>query len=363
MRILILGPYPPPHGGVQTNLVAICTGLSGEGIDWRVINVTRHRRPEADGVYYPRNAIQLLGKLFKLPFDVIHLHFGGNLTARLLGLAFVCTLIPRTRTVLTFHSGGYPASESGRRLNARSLAGFILRRVDRLIGVNHELAQFFRRLGVEDHRISVIEPHSVTSVEPSNSLSPQLAGFMESHSPVLTTVGLLEPEYDLALQIDAMERVRFQFPDAGLLIVGSGSIEAELRSRIKEKPYSPHILLAGDTPHPVTLNAIKSSDVLLRTTRYDGDSVAVREALYFGVPVIATDNGMRPAGPALIPVGNQEALLNAIREVLASSPANRVAAAASNGSDAGERNVAAVIQIYRELYNEIRPAPAGLKSH
>jgi glycosyltransferase involved in cell wall biosynthesis len=355
MRILMMGPYPPPHGGVQTNLVAIRTGLGDRAIPSLVINLTRHRRPEADGVYYPRSAFQLLGLLFKLPYDVIHLHFGGNLTSRLLGLAFLCTLVPRARTVLTFHSGGYPESEAGRRAGPRSLAGFILRRVDRLIGVNRELAQFFRRLGVEEQRINVIEPHSVTSIDPSQPLSPELAQFMGSHSPVLTTVGLLEPEYDLALQIDAMESVRVQFPDAGLLIIGSGSIEAELRSRIADKSYSSHVLLAGDVPHPVTLSAIKSSDVLLRTTRYDGDSVAVREALYFGVPVIATDNGMRPAGPRLIPIGDEEKLVSAIGQTFSATSSDLRPTAGSDGGESGERNVTAVIQIYRELYNDLCP--------
>src|SRR5262245_98365 len=120
MRILMMGPYPPPHGGVQTNMVAIRAGLGDRAIPSLVINLTRNRRPDADGVYYPRSAFQLLGQLFKLRYDVIHLHFGGNLTLRLLGLAFVCTLIPHVRTVLTFHSGGYPASEAGKRSSARS---------------------------------------------------------------------------------------------------------------------------------------------------------------------------------------------------------------------------------------------------
>jgi len=30
MRVLQLGPYPPPHGGVQSNLVAIRPGLYQE---------------------------------------------------------------------------------------------------------------------------------------------------------------------------------------------------------------------------------------------------------------------------------------------------------------------------------------------
>ncbi|MCV4567241.1 hypothetical protein OFB72_32285, partial [Escherichia coli] len=52
----------------------------------------------------------------------------------------------------------------------------------------------------------------------------------------------------------------------------------------------------GDLPHVITLQMISSANVLLRTTRFDGDAISVREALFLGTPVIATDNGMRPEG-------------------------------------------------------------------
>ena len=120
-------------------------------------------------------------------------------------------------------------------------------------------------------------------------------------------MGLLEPEYDLPLQIDAMAEVLARHPNAGLAIVGSGSREESLRERIDAKPYRDRILLCGDVAHEATLRAIAASDVVLRTTLYDGDSVSVREALAFGKPVIATDNGMRPAGVRLMPARDGEA--------------------------------------------------------
>jgi len=73
-------------------------------------------------------------------------------------------------------------------------------------------------------------------------------------------------------------------------------------------------LLCGDVPHAVTLRAIAESDVFLRTTLYDGDSISVREALHAGVCVIATDNGMRPDGIHLIGSRNLVALQNAIED-------------------------------------------------
>ncbi len=77
------------------------------------------------------------------------------------------------------------------------------------------------------------------------------------------------------------------------------------------------MLLCGDVPHPLTVRLIAASDVFLRTTLYDGDSISVREALQLGVPVVATDNGMRPAGVHLIPRSDPEALRQAITTVLA----------------------------------------------
>ena len=44
MTVLQIGPYPPPHGGVQTNLVAIRDYLRAHGHSAPVINLTRFRR-------------------------------------------------------------------------------------------------------------------------------------------------------------------------------------------------------------------------------------------------------------------------------------------------------------------------------
>src|ERR1700751_2746248 len=114
MRGLQLGPYPPPHGGVQSNLVAIRSFLRKRGIPCAVINITRHRKQEADEVYYPESAFQLVWLLRQLKYDILHLHLGGVLSRRLLGLSMVCTLQPGCKTVMTFHSGGFPSTPEGR---------------------------------------------------------------------------------------------------------------------------------------------------------------------------------------------------------------------------------------------------------
>lgn len=346
MRVLQMGPYPPPEGGVQTNLVAIRRFLLSRGIPCAVINLTRYRRENGDEIYYPKNPLQALKLLARLRYDIIHLHIGGDLSPRLMMLALVCNLMPRRKTILTFHSGGYPLSKAGKRANPLTFRGFVLRRFDRIIGVNQELKNLFRSFGVAEDRIRLIRPHAISPDSIEKSLPERLSRFFQAHDPTLLTVSGLEPEYDLPLQINVLAQVRERFPGAGLAIIGSGSLEAELREMIQSKPYAEHVLLCGDVPHPITLRAIAESDLFLRTTLYDGDSISVREALFIGTPIIATDNGMRPDGVRLIPCSDPDALRQTIERVLTQRAPERFR------GDAGERNIEEVFELYKELLEE-----------
>lgn len=349
MRVLQLGPYPPPHGGVQSNLVAIRTFLRQHGVPCAVINITRHRKPDADEVYYPKTAAGVIRLLSQLNYDLIHLHVGGMLTGRVLSLALVCTL-PRSRSVMTFHSGGYPSTAEGKATGTHSYTGFVLRRFDGLIGVNSEIMAFFERLGVSIERTRMILPHSFLPEEQlASTFPPALESFFNTYSPILISVGLLEPEYDLPLQIEALGHLLKKFPSAGLVLIGSGSLEHELRGKIAAYPYAAHVLLCGDVAHATTLQAISRAQIMLRTTHYDGDAVSVREALRVGTPVIASDNGMRPAGVHLIPKSNLPALLQAIGDRLSQPAASKVA----YGSDVS--NLQAVLDFYQELVGRNQP--------
>jgi glycosyltransferase involved in cell wall biosynthesis len=351
MTVLQMGPYPPPHGGVQTNLVALRKYLLKQGIACPVINLTRFRpersgakKADRDGIYYPKMVPDVIKLLLTLDYDVIHLHAGGDFSPRHVGVLLLCSLLPSKKTVFTFHSGGYPGSEAGQRAKPRSFRGFVLRRLDGIIAINQELLDLFLRFGVAPQRIRLIPPHSVERPSADTPLPSAIENFCSSHDPLLVTVSGLEPEYDIPLQIEAVGRLREKFPRLGLAIIGGGSLEQEIRKQITSAPYHEHLLLCGDIPHEITLRAIERADLFLRTTWYDGDSISVREALHLGVPVIATDNGMRPAGVYLIPKSDAGALCRAVEARLCCEPSKSDSPAAS-----GTENLEAVLRVYREL--------------
>src|SRR5262249_56017683 len=116
-------------------------------------------------------------------------------------LALACCLMPRSKTVLTFHSGGYPLSEAGKSATPTTFRGFVLRRFDRVIGVNRELETLFRRFGVASGRIRLIYPHAISLDSAERSLPDNLARFFQTHSPPLLTLSPFQPQSHLSLPI------------------------------------------------------------------------------------------------------------------------------------------------------------------
>lgn len=343
-RVLLVGPYSLPHGGVQGHVVALRQFLQRRGVSCEVIDMNRQRRTDGRGVYGPRNALELARLLATLRYDIAHLHAGGQLNRRVVGLALLTTLLPRRRAVFTFHSGGYPSSPEGRAARPNSLRGLAMRRFDRVVAVNEEIGAWFRQVGVPDARVRVIRPYALPAAPPAVEPPEPLRSFLVGHGPVLISVGLLEAEYDLPLQIEVLGRVRESFPRAGLVLVGSGSLEEDLRRRIAAEPHGAHVLLCGDVERTVTLRLIADSDLMLRTTLYDGDSISVREAVHFGVPVVASDRAPRPEGVRIVPARDPERLREAAEQCLRNGGGRRPPRTGPR-----EENLEALHALYEEL--------------
>jgi glycosyltransferase involved in cell wall biosynthesis len=295
------------------------------------------------GVSHPRWAAELIKLLRYSDHDVLHLHIGGDISRRVLSLALAATVFGGPRTVMTMHSGGYAMTDEAKRAKPNSARGRIFRRFSRVIGVNDELADVFRRHGVDGSRISVIAPYGLEPPEESVVLAGPLNEFCERHSPLLVAVGGLEPDYEPIFLLKAMKDILRDYPRAGLMIVGGGSMRGEVAAAVATSGNAAAICLAGDVPHAETLHLIQRADVMLRTTLFDGDAISVREALFFGTAVIATDNRMRPEGVRLIAQGDRAGLLERIREAMNTKTEREPTL------DADHSNIDRVIDLYSSL--------------
>ncbi|MBK8302171.1 MAG: glycosyltransferase [Chloracidobacterium sp.] len=207
LHVLQLGPVPPPEGGISRNMLAIRYELRAAGHRCSIIATSKSTvESNEPDIYHPRSKTALIGLLRNLDYDVLHLHIGGEVTKRVLALAFACTIFGGKRTVLTLHSGGYATTDAAKNAKPSSLAGRIIRRFSRIVTVNEGLADVFRRYGVEDEKLSVVLPYSLKSPDENVSVPVELASFCKSHSPLLLAVGGLEKDYEPLMQIAAMRR-------------------------------------------------------------------------------------------------------------------------------------------------------------
>lgn len=317
MHIALLGPIAPPAGGVQSHMASLRDRLIDHGHRVSMVAITRSERVAQPDVYYPGGPLALLKTVRALKPDIVHLHVGGDLTTRVAAMSAALRVSSGARIILTFHSGGFPASPAGQRASATSPVGVLLRGVDYFIAVNAEIAALFRRYGIRDEQIDVIAPHA--RVNPKSiafTLPDDIEEFYSAHAPVLIAVGMLEPEYSLELQIEAIATLRQSLPRIGLLLVGSGSLVNALERQILDRGLESHVRLHGNLEHSLTLRAIQRADVLLRTTKFDGDAVSVREALQLGTAVVASRTAFRPEGVTLLESLNADSIARACERAL-----------------------------------------------
>jgi len=140
---------------------------------------------------------------------------------------------------------------------------------------------------------------------------------MGRHQPLLSAALFFRPEYGFDLLATAIARLRLRYPSVGCLVMGTGEQRDEAEQRIHETGLEDNVLMLGDVNHDACLALMSASDVFVRPTLEDGDSISVREALSLGVPVVASRTGTRPAGTILFQPGDVGEMLSKVELAMA----------------------------------------------
>src|SRR5690606_5436791 len=131
------------------------------------------------------------------------------------------------------------------------------------------------------------------------------------------------PEFYIPTLIDAMARIVRTHPKAGLVIMGSDAGADPIREQIRRLDLDRHDVLAGDQPHDAALTIMTTARMYIRTPRKDGVCSSVLEALALGVPVVASENGTRPASVVTYKATDPDDLAAKVEGVLADEAAAR----------------------------------------
>ncbi|WP_224249160.1 glycosyltransferase family 4 protein [Hyalangium gracile] len=320
MRVLLIGDYPPPYGGVAIHVQQLHRFLRGRGIEAKVLDIGKGGRPAPDVIpvqSLARFGLRLAG--FLSAGWTVHVHTSGNNPKSWMLAAAAGVPAPRAPRVITLHSGLLPdflAGSSARRALARAaLAGY-----SRVVAVSQAVKEALVGCGVPEEKILVQPAFCASQVQPG-PVTPEVELARARRKPLLAMAHHPSPVYGRMVMFRALRMLAEELPGVGLAVFGPGTRTPEFARDARETHAAPYLEDLGELDHSEVLGLMSRCDAFIRPTTHDGDAISVREALALGVPCVASDVCTRPEGTYLFRAGHAPDLALRVRQALVEGPA------------------------------------------
>jgi len=232
---------------------------------------------------------------------------------------------------------------------------FLRRYVDAYITISQEIDRELEQIGMSaDRRVFILNGVDTNRFSPVSPTDKQLlrARLGLPSGPMAIFVGRLAPEKRVANLLTIWPEVRSVYPEASLLIIGTGVEESMLKA------------MAGDDVHFAgavedVAPYLQTADLFVLPSMREGLSVAILEALSTSLPVVATAVGGTPDvikhdyNGWLVPPENPPALRDAIVTLLGDQ--TRRANFGARGRELVIRNysLATCVAQHRALYTHL----------
>lgn len=305
------------------SLVGLRKELEARGWECRVMNLNENRRVPSHEYIDVQNGWDYLRKVLRLVREGYAIHTRVNAeSVDLYILAFTAMVLARLwkRPALLTYGGGhrqtyFPAA----RASLQHLAFSVLFRLPNRIYCNSgAVKNAILRTGIPAEQVLPIPHTSSYYVEFERSPVPEeVERFFAQHEGVFFSYVCFRKEFVLDYLADAVRRFRTLYPRIGFLWLGPWRCEMpKMKEFLHVQGLEDVVLSLGSVPHEMFLNILSRSLAYIRTPMTDGVCSSVLESLKLKVPVLASNNGTRPAGTCLWEEGNVKSLLNAMAEVL-----------------------------------------------
>ena len=286
VRVMLVGPLPPPAGGMANQTRQLGELLVAEGAEVATVQVNAPYRPAWAGrVRGLRALFRLLPYLAALwrqagRADLVHVMANSGWSWHLFAAPAIWIAWLRGVPALVNYRGG----EAGAFLERSApLVRWSVRRSAGLLFPSGFLQQVFAQHGMTGR----IVPNIVDLAR----FRPAEAGDDRCRLMVARN---LEPIYGIDTAIRAFARVLPRHPGATLAIAGSGPQEGELRALAEREGVAAAVRFTGRLDRDQMAALYRESDLMLNPSRVDNMPNSVLEALACGLPVVSTAVGGVP---------------------------------------------------------------------
>lgn len=335
VRLCLIGPLPPPSGGMANQTQQLATFLRREGATIEVIQSNTPYRPAWIG------GIRVIRALFRLvPFvyrlwqvtkrvQLFHVMANSGWSWHLFTVPAVWVGVARRVPVVINYRGG--AADIFLHRSFRWVEP-TLRRATFVVVPSPFLHQVFRRRSFSTYII----PNAV-DVERffprESNLQDRYPGQNKSAHIVVTRN--LEKIYDIPTAIRAVRLVKHRLPNVRLTVAGSGPLRPELEALVAKLELDSTVIFTGRLDNEKIAALYGQADVMVNPSLVDNMPISILEAMASGVPVVTTNVGGIPylveddKTGILVPPEDEHAMAHAIIRILTSEKwARRLSTAA-----------------------------------
>lgn len=319
LRIGLVGPLPPPSGGMANQTLQLKKLLEGEGHAVEMIQINAPYRPSwIAGVKGLRALFRLLPYLLHLwraagRNDLFHLMANSGWSWHLFCAPAIWVARLRGCPVVVNYRGGEAATFLQ---SALAWVRPSLNRADVLIVPSGFLHAVFGKFGFA----STVVPNIINLERFSAAPAVTRAGAARPFTVLVARN--LEPIYDNATALRAFAAVRAVHPAARLVVAGSGPLRAELEALAVQLALGESVSFTGRVDNEGMAALYRGADVMINPSLVDNMPNSVLEALACGVAVVSTNVGGVPylvddgKTALLVPPGEPEPMAAAIVRLL-----------------------------------------------
>ena len=315
LRIALVGPLPPPAGGMANQTRQLAELLGAEGATVEVVQVNRPYSPAWIGrVRVLRAVFRLVPYLWRLVgaarrAEIFHVMANSGWSWHLFAVPAV--LIGRffgVSVVVNYRGGEAETFLAG---SAHRVLP-TLRRTQALVVPSGYLENVFARHGMASR--------VVANIVDLARFRPGVAD-RRVFGPHIVVTRNLEPIYDVACAIRAFARLRESLPTATMSIAGSGPERQALETLAGRLGIGDAITFTGRIDRDAIAELYRGADIALNPTRVDNMPNSVLEAMASGLPVVSTNVGGVPymleheRTGLLVPAGDDAAMAAALQRL------------------------------------------------
>jgi len=306
-KILQISSYPPPRAGWGVRVEFLKKHLEADGHQCVVLNVGRNRTTPSSEYETVMSGFDYVRKVWRFSRDgyVVHMHVNGESPKGfvLTLLAEILNLLAGNRCVITFHAGVEQVYFPRSKCPWLWPMYWLIFLIPRTIICNSEAVKAkIQEYAVPASKIIPIPAFTRQYLEflPVD-LPPHVEQFYKRFRNVVLTYIRIREGFYLDELLEGFAILARTSPEIGLAFCGvSGDVDEGIWDHVQKTMtrlgLTDRICVIDDLGHDAFRVALSRSALYLRTPTTDGVASSVLESLALKVPVVAAENGSRPAG-------------------------------------------------------------------